>query len=136
MKLNPYLSFKGQCEEAFKFYESALGGKIAFKMTFGETPMAEQTPQAWRGKIAHARMSIGDAVLMGGDPPPEHYQAPQGFHVTLNVDDPKEAERVFHTLAEGGKVTMPIAETFWARRFGMLADKFGTPWMINCEKPM
>ena len=134
MQLNPYLSFDGRCEAAFKFYEKVLGGKIVAMMTFGETPMKDQMPAEWHGKIAHARLTVGDAVLMGGDPPPQHYQPPKGITVTLGTVDPAEAERVFEALSEGGMVTMPIAETFWARRFGMLTDRFGIPWMINCER--
>ena len=136
MQLNPYLMFDGQCEAAFRFYEQALGGKIAAMMTFGDGPMAEQTPSERRGKIMHARLVVGDAVLMGSDAPAEHYEKMTGFSVTLSLDEPAEAERVFNALAAGATITMPIQETFWARRFGMLVDRFGTPWMINCEKPM
>jgi len=136
MQLNPYLSFNGQCEAAFKFYAEVLGGQIVATITYGETPMADQTSPGWRGKIAHVRMSIGDTMLMASDSPPDHYEPMKGISVTLGIDEPAEAERVFHALAAGGTVTMPIAETFWARRFGMLTDRFGTPWMINCEKPM
>jgi PhnB protein len=135
MQLNPYLSFDGRCEAAFKFYEKVLGGEISAMVTFGETPMKEQMPAEWHGKIAHARLIIGDHVLMGGDPPPEHYQAPKGITVTLTIDEPAEAERLFKALSEGGTVTMPIAETFWAPRFGMLVDQFAIPWMVNCERP-
>jgi PhnB protein len=135
MQLNPYLNFDGRCEAAFKFYEKVLGGKIVAMMTFGETPMKDQMPAEWHGKIAHARLTVGDEVLMGGDPPPQHYQPPKGITVTLGTVDPAEAERVFEALSDGGMVTMPIAETFWARRFGMLTDRFGIPWMINCERP-
>jgi PhnB protein len=135
MQLNPYLSFDGRCEEAFKFYERALSGKIVAIMTYGETPMRDQSPAEFHGKIIHARLTIGDAVLMGGDAPPSHYQPPKGITVTLGTDDPAEAERVFRALSENGTVTMPIAETFWAQRFGMLVDQFGIPWMVNCERP-
>jgi len=136
MKLNPYLSFNGQCAEAFKFYAEALGGQILMTVTYGETPMAEQTPADWRGKIAHTRMSIGDTMLMGSDSPPDRFEPMKGVTIALGMEEPAEAERVFHALSAGGTVTMPIQETFWARRFGMLTDRFGTPWMINCEKPM
>lgn len=136
MQLNPYLSFNGQCEAAFKFYAEVLGGKILATMTYGDTPMADQTPADWRGKIAHTRMSVGGTLLMGSDSPPDRFEPMKGVTIALGVDDPAEAERVFHALAAGGAVTMPIQETFWARRFGMLTDRFGTPWMINCEKPM
>jgi PhnB protein len=136
MQLNPYLSFDGQCEAAFRFYEQALGGKIVAMMTFADTPMAQQTPPEMRGKIVHARLVAGDVVLMGSDASSERYEKPQGFSVILTIDEPDEAERVFHALAADGTATMPIQETFWARRFGMLTDRFGTPWMVNCEKPM
>ena len=133
MLLNPYLTFKGQCEAAFKFYEQCLGGKIT-AFTFEGSPMAGQMPKEWQKKIMHASLTIGDQVLMGSDPPPDRYQPPQGFSVSLSIDKPAEADRAFHALAEGGTVTMPIQETFWAQRFGMLVDRFGIPWMINCEK--
>jgi PhnB protein len=135
MQLNPYLSFDGRCEAAFKFYEKALGGKIVAKMTYGETPMKEQSPAELHGKIAHIRMSIGDTLLMGSDSPPNRYEPAKGITVMLGIDTPGEAERVFKELSEGGTVTMPIEETFWARRFGMLTDQFGIPWMVNCERP-
>jgi PhnB protein len=135
MPVNPYLFFNGQCEAAFKFYAQCLGGKIISMMTVADTPVKDQTPPDRQGTIIHARMMIGDSVLMASDAPPERYQPPAGFSVTLMVDDPKEAERVFGELAEGGTVQMAIAETFWALRFGMLVDRFSIPWMINCEKP-
>jgi len=134
MTLNPYLNFNGQCETAFKFYEKCLGGKIAFKMTYGESPMAKETPPERHNRILHARLIVGNAVIMGSDTPPECYQKPQGFSVSINVEKPEEAERVFTALSEKGSVGMPITETFWALRFGMLVDQFGIPWMINCEK--
>lgn len=134
MQLNPYLFFNGQCEPAFRFYERCLGGKIVMMLTHGESPMAEQTPAGWHDKIIHARMVVGDDVLMGSDAPPEHYEEMKGFSVSLIIDDPAEADRVFHALAENGTVRMPIQKTFWAARFGMLVDQFGTPWMINCEQ--
>ena len=134
MQLNPYLYFNGDCEAAFKFYEKVLGAKIVTMMTHEGTPAAEQVPADWQTKIIHARLSLGDQVLMASDAPPGSYQKPAGFSVTLQINDPAEAERVFHALVENGMATMPIAETFWAVRFGMLTDRFGIPWMINCEK--
>ena len=134
MQLNSYLNFNGQCEAAFKFYEQCLGGKIVAMHTFGEMPAAEHVSPEARHQIMHARLQVGDAVLMGSDCPPGYFDEPKGFSVSLQIDDPAEAERIFHALAEGGAVRMPIEETFWAVRFGMLVDRFGTPWMINCEK--
>jgi PhnB protein len=135
MHANAYLTFDGRCEEAFRFYEKALGGKIVAMMTHEGTPMADQVPPAWRNKIIHARMSIGDTVLMGSDAPPDRYQKPQGISVTIGLTDPDQAERIFQALSEAATVQMPIQKTFWATRFGMLVDRFGTPWMINCEAP-
>ena len=135
MQLNPYLVFNGNCEAAFKFYEKVLGGKIEAMLPHEGTPAAEHVPPEWRNKIMHARLSVGDKVLMGSDAPPEHYEAMKGFSVTLGIDRPADAERIFHALAEKGTVRLPIQKTFWAARFGMLVDQFGTPWMINCEQP-
>jgi PhnB protein len=134
MQLNPYLVFNGQCEAAFKFYEKALGGKIESLMTHGDSPMSQQVPAEWRSKIMHARMTVGDTVLMGSDGPPGRYQEPQGFSLSIGVNDPAQAERIFNELAEGGKVQMPLQKTFWAVRFGMVVDRFGIPWMVNCEQ--
>lgn len=134
MQLDPYLHFNGNCEAAFKFYAECLGGKIEMMMPHAGTPAEAQTPPEWRNKIMHARMTVGDNVLMASDVPPEHYKEPTGFSVSINVKEPAEAERVFQALSENGKVTMPIAETFWAVRFGMLVDQFDIPWMVNCEK--
>jgi PhnB protein len=134
MQLNPYLLFNGQCEAAFRFYERCLGGKIVAMMPHAGTPAEGQVPPEWREKIIHARLVVGDQVLMGSDAPPDHFEKPQGFSVTLGIDNPVEAERVFNALAENGTVRMPIQPTFWAERFGMLVDRFGIPWMINCEK--
>lgn len=98
------------------------------------SPMENEVPSDWRKKILHARMQVGDVLLMGGDELPEDYEAPKGFNVTLGFDDPAAAERVFNALAENGTVRLPLQETFWAVRFGMVTDQFGIPWMINCEK--
>ena len=134
MQLNPYLLFNGQCEAAFRFYERCLGGRIVAMMPHAGTPAEGQVPPEWRDKIIHARLVVGDQVLMGSDAPPDHFEKPQGFSVTLGIDNPIEAERLFNALAENGTVRMPIQQTFWAERFGMLVDRFGIPWMINCEK--
>lgn len=134
MQINPYLVFNGQCEIAFKFYERCLGGKIKSMITHELPEVAGQTPPEWRKKIMHAVLTVGDQVLMGSDRPPEHYEKPKGFSVSINIAQPAEADRIFHALAENGNVQMPIQETFWAARFGMLVDQFGIPWMINCEK--
>lgn len=135
MQVNPYLMFDGRCEAAFQFYEKCLGARIAFKMTFGESPMADQCPPGWEKAIMHAHLSLGDRTIMGSDCPPDRYSKPQGFSVSLNFDAPSEAERVYKAMSENGTVTMPLQETFWAAKFGMFVDQFAIPWMINCEKP-
>jgi PhnB protein len=134
MQLNPYLTFNGQCEAAFKFYEKCLGGKIQGMFTFGGSPMAEQVPAEWQSKIMHARLVIDGIALMGCDAPPGRYEATKGLSVSIGVKDAAEAERIFDELAQNGKVQMPIQKTFWAIRFGMLVDQFGIPWMVNCEQ--
>jgi len=134
MQVNPYLSFNGQCEAAFKFYEQCLGGKIEFLLTYGESPMADKTPPESQKAILHASLSVGSQILMGCDTPPDRYEQPKGLWVSLGVKDPAEAERIYAALSENGQVFMPIQETFWAQRFGMAIDRFGIPWMINCEK--
>lgn len=133
MQLNSYLTFNGDCKTAFEFYEKTFGGKLEAMMTHAGTPAESQMPPGWRDKILHARLMVGNSALMGSDAPPDRYQRPQGFYVNIGTTDPEEAERVFQALAADGKVTMPLQQTFWARRFGMLTDRFGVPWMVNCE---
>lgn len=133
MQIVPYLWFNGTCAEAFRFYEKALGGKIVDMMTHAGTPMSGHVPADWQDKIMHASMKIGDATIMASDIPPGQYKPAQGVSVSLHVRTADEAERVFEALAEGGTITMPLEKTFWAARFGMLTDRYGTPWMINCE---
>ena len=135
MNFTPYLNYSGQCAEAFRLYEQVFGGKIEMMSTFGESPMADHTPPELHNWVMHVRMAVGDQVLMGSDTPPEHYQKPQGLQVAIAVDKVADAERIFNALAENGTVTMPLQKTFWAAGgFGMLVDRFGIPWMVNCEK--
>jgi PhnB protein len=133
MHLNPYLYFNGNCEEAFKFYEKALDGKIEAMMTHAGTPAESQTPPEWRNKILHARLSVNGAILMASDAPPGRFSPQQGFSVSISLNEPKKGEQIFNALAEGGKIGMPYQKTFWSPGFGMLTDKFGIPWMVNCE---
>ena len=133
MQLNAYLNFDGRCEAAFKFYEQLLGGKILMMSSFEGTPMANEVPPEMRNKVIHARMEIGDTVLMGSDAPPGRVEQPKGFALSLRLEKTAEAERIFSALAEGADVGMPIGKTFFAARFGMLRDRFGVPWMILCE---
>jgi PhnB protein len=133
MQLNSYLTFNGQCETAFRFYEQSLGGKIEAMITHAGTPAEAHVPPEWRDKIIHARLNVGNGTVMGSDAPADRYEAPKGSWVQIAIGDPLEAERIFQALAENGTVKMPMQKTFWAARFGMLVDRFGIPWMINCE---
>ena len=134
MQLNPYLFFNGNCEAAFKFYEQALGAKIEAMLPYEGSPAADQVPAESRKLILHAMLRIGDQALMASDATPADYETPRGFSVTLNVQDPAEAERIFSALSKSGKVTLPIGKTFWADRFGTVVDQFGIPWMVNCAQ--
>lgn len=134
MKLNSYLHFNGQCEAAFDFYAKCLEGKVEGKFPYGESPMAKHVPPEFGGKLMHASVVFNDQVLMGSDIMPDKYQKPDGFSVCVGVNEVGKAERIFKALSEGATIEMPIQETFWSARFGMLTDKFGIPWMVNCEK--
>ncbi len=135
MQINPYLFFNGDCEDAFKFYQRVLGGEIVAMITHASTPAAEHVAPELQNKIIHARLVVDGRVLMGSDSPPEYFKPMAGCSVSVNVDEPAEAERIFKELSENGSVQMPMEETFWAIRFGMLTDRFGIPWMINSERP-
>ena len=135
MQVTAYLNFDGNCEAALKFYERVLGGKIECLIRYAGTPAERHSPAEYRDKVLHARLNIAGHTIMASDCG-DQYKSPQGFAITLGVKDAAEAERVFGDLADGGEVCMPVQETFWAVRFGMLTDRFGTPWMINCEKAM
>jgi PhnB protein len=136
MKLHPYLNFGGNCEKAFRFYEQHLGGKITMMMTHGEMPAPNDVPPDWRKAILFARMTIGETELMGNDVPPERFQPIRSAYLSLTVASTDEAERIHALLSEGGEIFMPMQETFFAIRFSMLRDKFGTSWMIIQERPM
>ena len=107
MQMNPHLSFNGQCEAAFKFYEICFGAKIVAMLAYGDSPMAEQVGSDWRKKIIHVTLALGENRLTGGDVPPQSYQKPQGISVLLNVDGSMEAQRIFKALAEGGLCNWP-----------------------------
>ena len=132
MQINPYLNFDGNCREALEFYAKTLGGTIEFMQTNADSPMKDQTPPALRDKILHARLRIGDQVLMASDAPPQHYSPAGAYYLSIGVHTPEEAERIWAAMSEGAKVDMPLQQTFWAKRFAMFKDRFGTPWMINC----
>ncbi len=133
MQMNPYLSFKGDCEAAFNFYEQCLGAQARALFRYAGTHMADQVPADWSDKVMHGSLTIGGQVLMGGDVAPDQYEEPKGFSLSLQMNNTAEAERIFHELAQDGRVVVPIEKTFWAARFGMVVDRFGIPWLINCD---
>ena len=132
MKLFPQLNFGGNCEEAFRFYEKDLGGKIIMMMNQSQAPGA---PRDAGKAIIHARIDIGDMILTGNDVPPSVFQKIRSVYLNLALDSAAEAERVHKLLAEGGEVYMPLQETFFATRFSQLRDRFGVLWSIIHERP-
>jgi PhnB protein len=133
MQLNPYLLFNGDCAEALKFYEQTFGGKIESMIPFAGTPAAEHAPAEWGDKVLHATIKIDGNPLMASDAPPGQYEKPQGISVSVSLNDRDRGERIFNALVEGGTMQMPFQKTFWASGFGMCVDRFGVPWMVNCE---
>jgi PhnB protein len=131
--MNPYLSFKGDCEAAFTFYAKCLGGQLGAIFRYAGTPMDYQVPVSWSDKVMHGSVAVGDQVLQGCDVAPDRYEEPKGFSLALQIGSTADAERVFHALAEDGRVVMPLEKTFWAARFGVVIDRFGIQWLINCE---
>lgn len=132
MQVNPYLFYAGNCEAALKYYEKALGAKIEAMLTHEQAPAGMPIAAGWEKKIMHARITIDGEVIMASDSPPEYFHKPQGFSVSLTVEDVTDAERKFKALAEGGTVTMAFGKQFWAKGFGACVDQFGIPWMVNC----
>ena len=133
MRLNVYLNFPGTCAEAIRFYHGILGGEISAMMPYEGSPAADGTPDEWKSKIMHATLSVGGMNLMASDTPPEQFATPQGYHVSIQTEDPAEGQRLFAALSEGGQIVMPFEPTFWAKGFGMLTDRFGINWMVNCS---
>ena len=133
MKLHVYLNYGGNCEQAFRFYEQHLGGKITMMTTHGQQPNPANVPDNWKNAILHARIEIADAVVMGADIPPDRFQPMRSAYLTLIADSVGEAERFYALLSDGGEVFMKMEETFFASRFAMLRDKFGTSWMLLHE---
>jgi PhnB protein len=132
--MQAYLSFNGDCAAALDFYGKCLDGKTVFSMPYAGSPVESQVPAGWKGKIMHARFEARGHTLMASDAMPGHpFEGHKGFSLSVQASDVKEGEKIFNALAAGGQVTMPYAPTFWAAGFGMLVDKFGVPWMVNCE---
>lgn len=132
MKLDIYVNYKGNCAEAFQFYEKQLGGKITSMSTFNEMPNHGNMPPDWADRIVHARIEIGGAVLMGADIPSA--EPMRSAYLTLRFGSAEEAERIYALLSDGGQVFMKMEETFFASRFAMLRDRFGTNWMLMHER--
>jgi PhnB protein len=133
MRTDIYLNYNGTCEAAFRFYEQHLGGEVTGLTTHAAAPQSAQVPSEWREKVLHARLELGNAVLMGADIPGA--EPMRSAYVTLTLDAAEEAERVYGLLADGGQVFMKMVETFFASRFAMLRDRFGTSWMLLHERP-
>ena len=134
MTIETYLMFKGECREAFAFYQTILGGTIEAMLPYAEAPGGAPVPEEWMSKIMHARLVVDGHAIMAADAQPGHQGTPAGFNVSVSIKTIDEAERIFNRLSEGAQhVTAPLGETFWAKRFGMVTDRFGIPWMINGE---
>jgi PhnB protein len=136
MKLYTYLNYGGNCRQAFEFYAEHLGGKITFLTTHGEQPDSSQVPPEWGNAVLHARIEMGDTTVLGADIPPDRFQPMRSAYLSLLVDSIYEAERIYALLSEGGQIFMPMEETFFAHRFGMLRDRFATSWMLQHERGM
>ena len=135
MEMNPYLTFPGTCLEAFEFYAEVFGGGVSNVQRVAESPMAADFPPEAQGKVMHARVSIGNGLLMGSDNIMGGEAEAKGFHIQAGFDDPQKAARVFARLAKNGEIEMAFAPTFFATGFGMCRDRYGIPWMINCDTP-
>ena len=135
MQLNTYLNYGGNCEQAFRFYEEHLGGEITMLMRHGEQPNASNVAPEWKNAVLHARMALGGTELFGADMPPDRFQPMRSAYLSLSVDSVEEAERVYALLTDGGQIFMKMEETFFASRFAMLRDRFGTSWMILGPRP-
>jgi PhnB protein len=134
MKMNTYVNFRGNCADAIKYYETHLGAKVIMMMTHGQSPQPSPVGPEWKDAVLHAQMTIGGAELMAADIP--NAEPMRSAYLTLRVDSDSEAERVFSALSQGGRILMPIQETFFASRFGQVQDRFGINWMILHDRPM
>lgn len=134
MKLHTFLNFGGNCEQAIRFYEQHLGGKITMLMRRAEPPDQPQKWPGWEQSIQYASMTLGETELSASDVPPDRFKPMRSVYLTLTVDGAAEAERLWKLLSDGGQILMPFEETFFATRFGQLRDKFGTSWMVLAPK--
>lgn len=137
MHSTPYIFFEGKCAEACRYYEKVLGARVTMSMTYGESPAAAHVSADLKDKIIHSALQIGNTTVMAADSPPEQWSGkPAGFALTVSVDAPEVAEKVFAGLADGGSVGMPLDKTFFAEKFGMVTDRYNIPWMVICEKAL
>lgn len=131
--VNPYIAFKGNCGEAIAFYRSALNAEVLFSQTVGESPMSAMGPAE---NIAHCTIKVGDStIMMCDDPRPDAAAGGGNISLAIGLNDPERAKQIFGNLAKDGSVLMPLEKTYWAEAFGMVTDKFGIRWMVNCDAP-
>ena len=135
MQIAPYLSFDGQCQAAFNLYAQVFRGRVGEVFRYEGSPMADQVPPDWGKRVMHGSVKIGDITLMGADAMPGQFETAKGISMSIHLDDVAEAERVYRELSKGGTIIMPLEKTFWAERFGVFIDRFGTPWSINGGNP-
>jgi PhnB protein len=131
MQVSPHLTFDGQCRAAFLAYQEIMGGRIATMLTYGESALAARIDAQWHDRIIHATLALDEIELTGVDLLPQDYVRPQGFYVTLTFDALEKARAVFDALSERGEVHLPFAQTFWSPGYGVVTDRFGTPWEVN-----
>lgn len=134
MRITTHLCFDGNCRAAFDWYRDILGCSIETMLSYGESPLAATIEKQWHGRIVHATLKLDDFELTGVDTLPQDYKPPQGFFVTLSIQEPAQALKTFDALSDGAKITAPFRETFWSARFGVLIDRYAIPWEINCEQ--
>ena len=130
--VNPYIAFKGNCRQAIEFYKSALGAEVLFTQTVGDSPMSDMGPAE---NIMHCTIKVGDSTIMMCDDPSPEAAGNGNISLAIGLNDPARAKQLFDNLANGGSVAMPLDKTFWAEAFGMVTDKFGVKWMVNCDAP-
>ena len=131
--VNPYISYRGNCREAIEFYKSALNAEVLFTQTVGESPMSNMGPAE---NIMHCTIKVGDsAIMMCDDPRPDGAASGGNISLAIGLNDPARGKQLFENLAKGGSVIMPLQKTYWAEAFGMVTDKFGIKWMVNCDLP-
>ena len=132
MRISPHLMFDGKCRSAFLDYQTILGGNMTTLLTYGESPMAAEIDPKWHDRIVHAALDLGTIELTGVDVLPHDFRTPQGFFVTINVEGKERASGIFAALASGGEVRLAFQSTFWSPGFGVVVDKYGVPWEVNC----